>query len=103
MMERVPMSMIRRANLAAGGHWFSPDTMRFFRSRVARVGYKGTGPIYFVSSEQFVPSRGPAFPRQYTVRVALADGSINTVGTLGDFASSATATAAARRLASQEG
>jgi hypothetical protein len=63
----------RRANLAAGQHWFSADAMRFFRSRVH-------GPIigdgYFVTSEQFDDDA----PRRYTVRRIDARGHVSTVG-----------------------
>jgi hypothetical protein len=56
---------IKRINAAAGQHYFSPDTMRFFRSQVhgpARV--TKSGRVYFVTSEQ----REPDCPRLYTVR-----------------------------------
>ena len=59
---------IRKANKAAGHHWFDPDSMRFFRSRIGSKVYEGPGGIYFVSSEQFVGSDWIAAPRRYTVR-----------------------------------
>lgn len=46
-------------------HWFSPDTMRFFRSRLERTAYVGPGGVFFVTSEQFSDES----PRLYSVRV----------------------------------
>jgi hypothetical protein len=54
---------IERANYNAGGHWFSPDTKKFFRSRILGDVYQGTGGIYFVSSE-----KSPSGPRAFTIR-----------------------------------
>lgn len=81
------------------GHWFSPSTLRFFRSRV----YEGVWLhpreqlVYFVSSEQ-----RPGETRRYTVRLydVKQDG-IGTVGTLGQYATKRAATAAARRIAQE--
>lgn len=72
---------VKARNREAGQHWFSPSTMRFFRSKVARwTKTAADGRVYFVSSEQFVGSSGIASPRQYTVRVQQLDGSIDTIG-----------------------
>lgn len=54
---------IRNANRDAGFYWFSPDTLRFFRSRILSGVYSGTGGVFFVSSE----SRDGAW-RTYNVR-----------------------------------
>lgn len=72
------MSDIKRANANAGNHWFDPDTLRFFSSRVSEMVYgawrSGGGdkpggkfePLgqYFVTSERF----DYTWPRLYTVR-----------------------------------
>ena len=52
-----------------GGYWFSPDTMRFFRSRLSDHAYVNpfNGRAYFVSSEQN-HGFGGDYPRLYTVR-----------------------------------
>lgn len=66
------IAAIRQANKAKGGHWFSPDTMRFFSSRVV-----STTPIdgrYFVTSE----TPDSQTRRRFTVREADADGGIGT-------------------------
>lgn len=67
-------------------YWFSPDTMRFFRSRLDRTAYVGTGGCYFVTSEQFNDSA----PRLYTVRVWRG----KKIDTVGEFQEYATLTAA---------
>jgi hypothetical protein len=54
---------IKSANYNAGQHYFSRDTMRFFRSRVLDEIFNGPGGIYFVTSE-----KGPHSSRAYTVR-----------------------------------
>ena len=63
------------ANRNAGFHFFSPDTMRFFRTRVHNALYGGST---FVTSEQFA-FNGRTEPREYRVRVAMADGSIKSL------------------------
>jgi hypothetical protein len=67
------IEQVRAANEAAGQHWFSPDTMRFFGSRIASEVIRGR---FFISTEQ-----GPrdSTPRA-TIRMAEDDGTIETVG-----------------------
>ena len=62
---------IEAANAAAGHYFFSPDTMRFFKSRILEGVYGGR---YFVTSE-----RGPGMARRYTIREATSEGHIKTV------------------------
>ncbi|MHC4322695.1 MAG: DUF7447 family protein [Planctomycetota bacterium] len=57
------------------GHWFDPDTMRFFRSRIGKARKCKNGVWFFVSSEK--PPHGK---RKYSVRKMELDGDINTVG-----------------------
>lgn len=66
------ISEIKDANRAIGNYWFTKDSMRFFNSRVLPVVYCGH---YFISSEQ-----DGTKPRFYTIRFAMSDGSIETVG-----------------------
>lgn len=54
---------IQTAMRQNGSHWFDPDTMRFFKSRVLSTVYQGSGGIYFVTSEC-----GPSGHRAYSVR-----------------------------------
>lgn len=72
---------IKAMNKAQGYHYFSPATMKFFRSKVSRKVYQGPGGVYIVTSEQFVSSTGKAEPRCYTVRKFNPEtGDINTCG-----------------------
>ncbi|MFH1635796.1 MAG: hypothetical protein ABIG63_17530 [Chloroflexota bacterium] len=59
---------IKAANYDTGGHFFDKGTMRFFRSRVDQEVHQGPGGVFFVTSEQFVPSGGRPMPRKYSVR-----------------------------------
>lgn len=75
------------------GHWFDPDTMRFFGTRLGRAFWvRGTDTIYFVTSEK--PPHGP---RAYSVRRMDSEGEIETVG---DFCSMTYAQA--NRMAERE-
>jgi DeoR/GlpR family transcriptional regulator of sugar metabolism len=72
---------IKRINKEKGYYFFSPDTMRFFRSRVGDTIFQGAGGVYFVTSEQFVGSDGHRAKRQFTVRQFFPEtGDIKTVG-----------------------
>ena len=84
-----------------GRHWFDADTKRFFRCRLADVGYRAAdGSVYFVSSEQNHGMGGP-YPRRYTVRrLTGPKGNVETVGAFGEFGTSATATKYAQGYAS---
>lgn len=63
------ITQVKAANKAGGYFWFSPDTVRFFNSRVeSRV----KGGHYWVESIQ-----GDAdWPRQYRIAIVDDDGSI---------------------------
>ena len=89
------------AHEAAGGFYFTPDTMRFFRSQIRPTVYEGPGGIFFVTSEQFVGSAGPQ-KRCYTVRQFHPDRcNISTYGRFNELTKSA-AMAKARRAAKGE-
>lgn len=64
---------VKAANIAAGGHWFDPDTMRFFGTRFC--GYLQGGRA-FVTSEQVWGDQ----LRTYGVRYATADGTVHSFG-----------------------
>lgn len=64
---------IKRRNTEAGLHYFDPDTMRFFKSRVSSTVYQGPGGVFFVTSEK--PPHGP---RRYTPRMFLPNGGCET-------------------------
>ena len=84
---------IKHANAASGGHWFAPDTMRFFGSRIS---HEIIGGCLFVSSELDFDGG----QRWYTLRRARPDGGIETIGNLQQYASLEAAKRAARRMAS---
>lgn len=96
------MSEIRaRYNPGEGRHFFDRSTMRFFRSKLPASGYEGPGGVFFVTSEQFAPSSGPAHPRRYTVRQLVKEGDIDTIGDFNKMTADA-ARAMAKRLAAGE-
>ncbi len=76
------ISDIRAANAAGGWYFFSPDTMRFFSSRVHSRLFGG---CIFVTSEQFQPSHGPPYAREYTIRLANADGDVSSVSPFQEY------------------
>ena len=86
-----------RANEAIGGHFFAPEAMTFFDSRIS------TGPIgghYFVTSEK-QPRWMGGTGRRYTIR-SIHRGAITTVGEFQGFSSLAAAIREARALARDE-
>lgn len=94
----VTVRQIRGAARAAGSHWFDPDTMAAFGSRVHQKVYAGR---LFVSSERDPWGAAWDGERRYTVREALPDGSIATVGEFGAFRTAREAHAAAAAIARQ--
>lgn len=87
---------IVKLNQVVGSHFFDSDTMRFFSSRVLSVCYPvRDGSTVFITSER----RGLADnARGLTIRRAFADGRIDTVGGMGDYASRAATYRAAERV-----
>lgn len=84
---------------ACGGHFFDRDTMRFFNSKLHSVHPNAReNSTYFVTSEQFVPSSGPARPRRYSVG-KFVDCRTEHVGEFQQYANVRDARAAARKLA----
>jgi hypothetical protein len=66
----ITMAEIRQRNRAAGYHYFSKATMRFFASRIESRPYAGPGGVFFITSEQYLNAARPgaAGPRLYSVR-----------------------------------
>lgn len=59
------------------GYWFTPETMRFFSSRLLPdVFPMEDGSALFISSERYSEDT----PRRYSVRICRPDGDIDTVG-----------------------
>lgn len=74
---------IKARNEAAGQHFFEAGAISFFSSRIGNKVYEGPGGIFFVTSEQFKPSRGIPGPRRYTVRKFTPE--TGNVATFGEF------------------
>ena len=69
---------VKSHNRNQGYHWFDTDTLRWFNGKVYDVLF---GSCVFVSSEKQNHSRFTPNPqRQYSVRVAMNDGSIERYG-----------------------
>jgi hypothetical protein len=96
-MEYTTIDAIKRANIARGQYFFSPETMRFFGSRILSPVFPGG---VFITSERDTPRLpGPAAwggERRYTVRVCRPDGDIDTLSEFGEFSTRAAAIAWAR-------
>ena len=84
---------VKAANARAGFHFFSRDTLRFFSSRISSHVY-GHGVIVTSEKGPFEDS-----PRRYTVRLALPDGQVESLGEFEQFATSGQAHAFARKVA----
>lgn len=81
---------IERANRDAGMHWFEPESMRFFGTKILR--YFGAG--VFVTHETDPMGRGA-----WSIRVASQDGNVTTFGEFHAIPNSRTATTKAKHLA----
>src|SRR4051794_19932627 len=86
------VEQIKQANRDAGQHFFSPDTMRFFKSRVMDF---VTGGRFFVTSEQ----NGYSDPRMWSIREAMPDGTIESYSEFQQYSSGAVAKRAAKQAA----
>ena len=75
-MNEFLMEDVRRKNKESGQYFFSPDTMKFFKSRVESGLIKGK---YFITSEQNQDDD----PRLFTVRKY--DHKKHDIGTIGEF------------------
>ena len=94
MLEITIQEIERRYSPGIGRHWFEPSTMRFFKSRLAELGYEGPCGVFFVSSE-----KGPHGVRAFSVRQLAGPGRINTIGEFQAYGTSKAAHRAARRCA----
>lgn len=99
------LSAIKARNRSAGYHFFDPDTMRFFHSRVSEPVYPmPDGSALFITSERnyghSLYGESYDYGRKYTIRVANPGGDTDTVGEFQQYPSLRSAHAAARRLSS---
>lgn len=99
------MTEVKAANRRIDHHWFDPDAMRFFDTRIETGVIKGK---YFITSEQYhhfpcsgqgcFNPQGLCYPRRYTIRIAYADGSVDTIGDFQQFATKREARKTINRL-----
>lgn len=92
---------IKSAVRATGSHWFDPDTMRFFGTKiVGSAVYQGEGGIYFVTSEWDGFSGRENNKRAFSVRQFTPDNAeIDTVGDVCQYQNATDAMTEAKRLA----
>ena len=91
------MTNVRYENRCKGQHFFSPDTLRWFSSR---IGSQVFGGRFFITSEQ--DSYGAwNGKRRYTIRIVRDNADIDTFGEFGQFASRSGAVKCAERLAAK--
>tara|TARA_Y100001938_G_scaffold147224_1_gene227962 strand:- start:89 stop:409 length:321 start_codon:yes stop_codon:yes gene_type:complete len=89
------MNQLSRYNGNRNYYFFSPDTMRFFSSRIQTTPpYKGR---VFVTSERMNWNS----PRYYTVRVIQPSGNIETIGDFQGFATRQSAHRFAEKYAAE--
>ena len=81
---------IKQANEDAGQCWFSPSSMKFFRSKVHSPVYEGN---FFVSSEQ----ASAGHPRLFSVRYLDENGHVKTKGKFQRYTTLVLARRVARR------
>lgn len=86
---------IKAANKASGQNWFSSDTIKWFNSIIEPGLYDGR---FFVTSERDKTGSAWNGQRRWTVRRANDDGTIDTMGEFGQFASKARAVQRAQSL-----
>lgn len=98
------------ANRRNGGHFFDPDTMRSFQSRVSENVYPVANGAIIVTSEKDRPWYGSygyspgawEGRRRYTVRKVTDAGEVEEVSEFGEYASASGAHARAAREAKNE-
>lgn len=93
-MALFSIGAIKKANQEAGYFYFSPDTMRFFKSRVMQDVFPLENGALFVTSE-----RQEGDIRRYTIRRAWDDGDITTLDGFQSYTSRNGALKAAKRAA----
>jgi len=88
------LSDVKAANRESGGHWFDKSTMRFFNTRMESQLYGGR---YFITSERYDENHG----KRYSIRQAMPDGSVDTVGEFQQYFSLESARIAVRLLVNE--
>lgn len=89
--KRLDIRTIKDLNRRAGQHWFSADTMRFFKSKIPQDHEGLVMNRFFISSE-----KSPFDKRKYTIREW--KGKTKSVDTFGEFGAYNTKASAQRVL-----
>ena len=76
--KRLDIQTIKDLNRRAGQHWFSPDTMRFFKSKIPQDHEGLVMNRFFISSEKSLFGK-----RKYTIREW--KGKTKSIETFGEF------------------
>jgi hypothetical protein len=79
---------VKKANKDKGQHFFSKDTLAFFGSKVYPELYTVAGRQFFITSEDNFNRT----EKGYTIREAMPDGSIETLGEFLQYATKEKAT-----------
>lgn len=80
------INAIQAAVRATGSHWFDPDTMRFFGTKVRPTVYAGPGGVFFVTGEWDGFDGKDKGVRTYTIRqFDPTDAGISTVGKINQY------------------
>jgi hypothetical protein len=91
--QYLSVTQIKRHNEDIGHHFFSPDTLRFFKSKVYEDLHLGQ---YFITSE--MNNYATNGQREYTIRRANGTGGIDTVGEFGQYSSLKSARNALKKI-----
>lgn len=91
--QYLSVTQIKNHNEDIGHHFFSADTMRYFKSKVYDDLHLGA---YFITSEmnQYATNG----KREYTIRHANGSGNIDTVGVFGGYSSLKSARSALKKI-----
>ena len=87
MVHKVRMTELMDLNAKAGQYFFSPETMKFFNSRVGGEAFEKDGIAYFITSEKFTMfPEHISEPRKFTLRsMDMKTGDVRTVGEFQQF------------------
>jgi len=97
-MKFTSIEMIKMYSRTNGSHFFDPQAMRFFSSRVSSKLFGADGSVFVTSERHEHPFYEP-LPRLFTVRQIDEKGLIETISKFQEFETQAEAFAFARNYA----
>jgi hypothetical protein len=100
MVHKIRMTELMDLNAKAGQYFFSPDTMKFFDSRVGGEAFVKDDKAFFITSEKFSDRlEHISEPRKFTIRsMDMRTGSVSTVGEFQGFSTESQAKKKLREL-----